>query len=163
MFRRYPWRCLGYLLIMAAGIVGMIWLLFYSRHWLALICAVVALVAALRLGLWSLRMSRTLLTISNKRGILNTGLFTTEKTEFELDQVADFHVHQTTLMRWLDVGDIAIVSTNPQQQQIVIMAVPHPDNVTELLQARLDARRKAAGGAQPTVTVINAPGPVHVE
>ena len=163
MFRRYPWRCLGYWLLVAAGIAGMIWMLFDSRQSLALASAAVAAFGALRLFAWWLRMSRTWLTLTNKRATLTTGLFSQQTTEFELSQLADIHVHQTPLMRWLDVGDIAIVSTNPQQPQIVIMAVPHPGEVAELLQAQIDARRKAAGGTLQPGTAVSVPGPVHVE
>ncbi len=162
-FRRYPGRCLGYWLLIMAGIAGMIWMLFLDRHWLALICAAVALYGAVRLIAWSLRMSRTALTLTSKRGILTTGLFSRQTTEFELTQLADIHVHQTALMRWLDVGDVAIVSTNPQQKQIVIMAVPHPGEVTELLQAQIEARRNATGGALQPGTAVSVPGPLHVE
>jgi hypothetical protein len=167
MFRHYPWRCLGYLALVAAGIVGMIWLLFYDRQWLALLCAAVALYGVLRLGLWGLRMGQTSLKITNKRSILTRGLFNRESIEFDHDHIADLHVHQSTLMRWLDVADIAIVRTDPQQQQIVIMAVPHPKDVTDLLQAQLDARRKteipASGAGLKPGTVVTAPGPVEVK
>jgi hypothetical protein len=165
-FRRYPWRCLGYLLVVVGGITGMISFLFYSRQWLALLCVAVAAIAALRLGAWSLRMNRTVLTITNRRGILSSSLLRRSTTEFELDQVADMHVHQSTLMRWLDVGDVAIVSTNPQHPQLVIMAVPHPKEVTDLIQAHLDARRRAAtagGGQLGPGTAVSVPGPVRVE
>jgi hypothetical protein len=167
MFRRYPWRCLGYLLLVAGGVAGMIWMLFLDRTWLAMTAAAVAVFGVLRLALWGLRMSRTALRITNKRGILTRGMFNRETIEFELAQVADFHVHQTMLMRWLDVGDVAIVSTNTQQQQIVIMAVPHPTDVTDLLQAQREARRKAAVPANDASlkpgAVVTAPGPIHVE
>jgi hypothetical protein len=66
-------------------------------------------------------------------------------------------------MRWLDVGDIAIVSTNPQQPQMVIMALPHPGEVAELLQAQIDARRKATGGPLQSEAVVSASGSVSVE
>jgi hypothetical protein len=163
MFRRYPWRCLGYWLLMAAGIACMIWMLFDSRRWLALLSAAIAAYGALRLFAWWLRMSRTWLTLTDKRAILTTGLFSQQTTEFEVSQLADIHVHQTPLMRWLDVGDVAIVNTNPQQPQIVIMAVPHPGEVAELLQAQIDARMKATSGPLQPGTVVSVPGPVRVE
>jgi uncharacterized membrane protein YdbT with pleckstrin-like domain len=154
MFRRYPFRCLGYILLIVVGIVGLIEGVNLGWHWLTLLGSAVALIVAAKFFHWWLRMSRTTLTITNKRGILSTGIFTQEHLEFELSKIIDLHVHQTLLMRWLSVGDIAVV-TSTTGQQIVIMAVPDAVMVAEHMQTHSDREKKAA--EQPDTVVVQQP------
>jgi uncharacterized membrane protein YdbT with pleckstrin-like domain len=153
MFRRYPFRCLGYVLLSAAGLVGLIYGVDWNWHWLTILGAVVALFAAVRFFLWGLRMSRTTLTLTNKRGTLSSGLFRREDIEFELARLKDLHVHQTLPMRWLDVGDLAIVTSTGQR--VVVMAIPNPAAVAEHMQRHGEREKKAQ--EQPDPVVVQQP------
>ncbi len=166
MFRRYPWLCLGYLLVMTVGLVATIWLWLDSWEWLSLICLGGTAFASMRLGLWWLRMNRTTLTFTNKRAILKTGVFSQDINTIELEHLADYHLHQSLLMRWLNVGDLAIVSAQPSEQQIVIMALPEPEAATRILQPHLEARKRGIAAPEGTngaaETIVTSPEPVHV-
>jgi hypothetical protein len=166
MFRRYPWRCLGYLLVVTAGVGGAMWLWLRDWQWLSMISLGVGAFAFLRLAIWWLRMHRTTFTLTNKRAILRTGVFSQDSAAIELQNLADYHLHQSLLMRLLNVGDFAIVSAQPHEQQIVIMALPDPEAATRILEPHLEARRKALAAAEGTAgsgaTVVTAPEPVHV-
>ena len=135
-------------------------------EWLSLICLGGTAFAFLRLGLWWLRISRTTLTFTNKHAILKTGVFSQDANTIGLDHLADFHLHQSMLMRWLNVGDLAIVSSLPQDQQLVIMSLHDPEAATQILQPYLEAHKKALAAAEgvngAAETVITAPEPVHV-
>jgi uncharacterized membrane protein YdbT with pleckstrin-like domain len=150
MIRRYPFRCLGYGLLIVAGLLDLIVCLTWDWYWLGVVGGVVAAYAAFRFLLWWVRMSQTRLTLTNKHGILTTGVFSRDATEFSLDEVVDYHLHQNTLMRWLDVGDLAIISASPSQK-VVVMAVPHPSRIVAQLQMHMEGRKApmpAPEGAQ---------------
>lgn len=166
MFRRYPWLCLGYLLIIAVGFAGTMWMWLRGWEWLSLICLGGTAFAFVRLGLWWLRIARTTLTFTNKHAILKTGVFSREANTIALDHLADFHLHQPLLMRWLNVGDLAIVSSLPQEQQLVIMSLHDPQAAARILQPYLEAHKNALAEAEGTAgtaeKVVTAPEPVHV-
>ena len=153
MVRRYPFRILGYLLLTAAGLALLVWSEMHQWHWVSLIGGAVAAAAFLRLFCWWVRMRCNKLILTNKRRALVTGVFHRNSTEFEFAQITDFHVHQTLLMRWLDVGNLAIVGSNGQQ--IVVMAAPHPNSVIAHLQRHVEVEKKAA--EQPDMVVVQQP------
>jgi uncharacterized membrane protein YdbT with pleckstrin-like domain len=141
MVRRYPFRCLGHLVVEAAGIAAIVCGVMREWHWLTLLGGGFAAFFAIRFLAWWLRMSRVTLTLTSKRLILATGLVSRETSEIELADVVDVHFRQDLLMRLLDVGDLAIVS-KPDGRQLVLMAVPHPRSVSDHLQAAIETRKK---------------------
>jgi uncharacterized membrane protein YdbT with pleckstrin-like domain len=153
MFRRYPFRYLGYLALAAAGLALLIYSEMHQWRWVAVLGGIVTAAALLRLFVWWVRMRCTVLLLTNKRGALRTGVFRRETTEFEFAGIGDFHLNQTMLMRWLDVGDLALVVNNGQK--IVIMAVPHPASVIAHLQRHVEVEKKAA--EQPDLVVVQQP------
>jgi len=145
MLRRYPLRCLVYALVVLGGLVGGLVLAVNGWWTLAALAALVGALAAVRFAVWWLRMHNTSLTITSLRAILETGVMQREATELRRDQVGDLQVQQTLPMRWLDVGDLVITSSTADRKQIVVMAVPHPEAVAEMLRA------KAVAAAAPAV------------
>jgi hypothetical protein len=152
MFRRYPFRCLGYFVLVAASVTAVVYGLQREWHWLAIPGAIVFALSAGRFFLWWLRMVRTSLVLTNRRLVLMTGVFTRDSIEFELARINDFNVYQTLLMRWLNVGDLAIISTD---RRVVVMAVPDPQSVIAFLQSNIAARKKEE--EQPDLVVVQQP------
>jgi hypothetical protein len=147
MGRRYPLRCLIYLVLVAGSSVGIILFLSQGLNVLAGISAAVLLVVLLRFVPWWLRMRNTLLMITNRRVMLETGVLHHEATEFERGELIDVRVLQHGLMRLFDVGDLVITSGSAAKKEVVLMAVPHPEEVAEhLRELRLPEAPKPAAG-----------------
>lgn len=153
MLRRYPFRCLGYALLAAVGVALLLDGELSHGHWVTGLGAIVLLATGVRFLVWWVRMRATTLTLTNKRGTLATGVFSTDTREFEFANICDFHIHQNLLMRWLNVGDLAIVANNGQR--FLIMAVPDPANITSHLQRHVEFEKKAA--EQPDMVVVQQP------
>lgn len=155
MWGRYPFRCLTYLLAELGCLAGVIYGVHEGWHLLTVPSAVLMAVVGGKFFLWWLRMRCTVLTITNKRLILTSGVFSKTTKEFELARIVDFNIHQTLLMRWLNVGDLAVVGANAQ---VVIMAVPDPHGVIAFLQGHIAQQKQAE--QQPDVVVVQQPVPV---
>jgi membrane protein YdbS with pleckstrin-like domain len=131
MVRRYPGRCLAYFVVTVACIAGIVWSLDQNYTVVAMIVGAVLAFVAFRFGTWWLRMHQTTLTITDRRCIIETGLFTREAAEIGRKDVIDVHVSQNPIMRLLNVGDLVIRSEAGTRKEIVLMAVPDPDNVVK--------------------------------
>jgi len=136
MFRRYPLRVLAHLAAAIGGLVAMIWCL--DRNYLtgAALCGVLAVVATGRFVVWWMRMRDTILTITNKRLVLETGVWSRQSTEIFFNDVQDVRVHQGILSGWFNVGDLAIIVSRGAKETVVIMAVPDPINVAGLIRSQ---------------------------
>jgi membrane protein YdbS with pleckstrin-like domain len=134
--RRYPVRCLLYLIVFVAGIFVGLWS--YARdYWLlALLFSTLGILALLKFTAWWLRTSRTTLALTSKRCILETGLFTKQTTEVPLPDISEVSVSQSFLTRMLHVGDVTIVTRGGEKKQIVVMAVPDPQEVAALIRGQ---------------------------
>lgn len=153
MVRRYPFRCLGYALLAVVGLAFLLDGEIRHGHWVTALGAIVLLATGIRFLVWWVRMRATTLTLTNKRGGLATGVFSRDTREFEFAQITDFHVYQSLLMRWLNVGDLAIITNNGQR--FLIMAVPDPANVVSHLQKHVEFEKKAA--EQPDMVIVQQP------
>src|SRR5262245_4014907 len=73
MLRRYPFRCVLYLLVIGGTALGSV--LYALSGWTfgAIVCLAVCVAVATRFCLWWLRMRNTTLSITNKRFILQRG------------------------------------------------------------------------------------------
>lgn len=129
MWRRYPLRCGAYVLGILAGSAIAFWMLSVDLPWMAAIVGIVVGYLLVRLIVWWMRMHNTTLTITDRRCVLETGLFTRATTEFGRKEIVDVHVSQGVLNRLLNVGDLVIVSNNGSKKELVVMAVPDPDSV----------------------------------
>jgi membrane protein YdbS with pleckstrin-like domain len=133
MARRYPGRCLGYLLAVLACVVSVVWCLNVGYVYVAAVPGVVLLYLVVHVGRWWLRMRHTTLVITDRRVIVETGVLTKESTEVTRKDVRDVLVAQDPIMRLLDVGDLVIRTQAGKQKDVVVMAVPHPDLVVQKL------------------------------
>jgi uncharacterized membrane protein YdbT with pleckstrin-like domain len=126
MVRRYPLRCFAYFVVTVALIAGVVWSLMGDYTWLPMICGGVLAFVAFRFGTWWLRMHNTALTITERRVIVETGLFSRNTAEVARKEVYDVLVSQGPVMRILGVGDLVIRSTAGGPREIVIMGLPEP-------------------------------------
>jgi len=137
LFRRYPLRVTAYVLVilgcvLAAVVFGAV----HEQMFLTLLAAVVGGLTAYRLAAWWLRMRHTTLTVTNKRVILQSGVFTKKSIEQPLDEVADIHVKQNFVQRMFRVGDLELVNKKGDAHRILIMAVPSPKELACLMRDR---------------------------
>lgn len=135
MIRRYPFRSLGYILIMLAAVIGALLFLFKGFLFIAVACLVGGGFFLFRFVGWWLRMKNTTMTITTKRFILESGVFHKITTEVNLQEVDDIQINQTFLQRLLDVGDLRLMSTSGEtQNSVLIMAVPSPKAVACMIR-----------------------------
>jgi hypothetical protein len=134
MWRRYPFRCLAYVLVIAGSAIGAIVAVSQGYSVLAVIAGVVLLLALFRFVPWWLRMRNTRMIITDRRCILETGVFHRASIEFQRGDLIDVQVAQSGLMPLFDVGDLVISSDVDARKQFVLMAVPHPAVVAEHLR-----------------------------
>ncbi len=135
MFRRYPFRCLGYILFLVASLGGVLIAAMNDSTTWVVICLVLTAVLAGRLFWWWLRMQNTLLTITNKRCILESGVFTKKVADLPVTDIEDIQIHQSFVQDMLNVGDLTLLSHKGELQRFVIMAVPAPKDVAARIRA----------------------------
>jgi hypothetical protein len=134
MFRRYPFRCFAYFALMLGALIACVaWAILGRPYW-ALGFFAVALVVLGRFGLWWLRMQKTSLRITNKRCILESGITTRKSLEVLLPEVEDIQVNQTFLNRLFNVGDLLLLNKKGAAHRVLIMAVPSPAQVANLIR-----------------------------
>ncbi|MBM4071305.1 MAG: PH domain-containing protein [Planctomycetes bacterium] len=136
MLRRYPFRCLGYGLLGLIGLVGVVWFGVAGRTFWTLLFAVSLGYALYRLIPWWLRMRHTTVTITTKRCMVEAGVFSKESEVYPLEHVTDVQVSQGLLSRFLNVGDIVLLSNDGERKQVMLMAVPDPKRVAEHIRTR---------------------------
>lgn len=134
MWRRYPFRCMLYLLLVAASSIGTILMLAQGMNVLAGISVAVLLLVLIRFVPWWLRMRNTSLTITSRRVVLETGVMHREATEFDRGDLVDVRVLQHGFMRLFDVGDLLITNGTDAKKEVVLMAVPGPEAVAQHLR-----------------------------
>jgi membrane protein YdbS with pleckstrin-like domain len=127
MVRRYPARCLAYFAALTATAVVAVLCLTWGYPIVASIAGAALAYLLIHFGLWWLRMRSTTLTVTDRRVVIETGLFTHQTTEVARKDVTDVLVAQDPVMRLLGVGDLVIRAHG--QKEVVLMAVPHPDEV----------------------------------
>ena len=116
-------------LLVVAGIVGGIVFAFRDQMFLMLVCLLVAGLFAYRLLVWWTRTKNTKFTITTKRCLLESGVFTKQSVEFPLTEIEDIHINQNFINRVMDVGDLVLVNKKGESQRVLIMAVPSPKDV----------------------------------
>jgi hypothetical protein len=148
MFRRYPFRCLGYLLLVLAPVGAGVWLLLTERPLLGALSLIVGGLVLCRLVVWWLRMRRTRVTLTNESCVLQCGIFSRQAMAIELPNVRDIQVKQSLLGRLLNVGDLVLSYDKGEMQQVTLMAVPAPKNLADRIhQRRLSSADGLAAGA----------------
>jgi hypothetical protein len=154
MWRRYPLRCLAYAVGSAIGIALVVWLLVEGLNILALIAGAVLAYLVFRAVGWWLQMYNTTLTITDRRCIIQTGVFSRQATEFARKDITNLHISQDGLMRLLDVGDLIIHTNTGEQHEVVLMAVPHPEIVAQKIAIPPPPPQQPAVNGTPQTTGV---------
>jgi hypothetical protein len=137
MFRRYPLRCLGYALVVLLGAVAVVWGLVTDSWFLWVVGLVFGGLAAFRLLAWALRMNHTVLRVTSRRCVVETGVFKKQAAEIALTNVAEVNVLQRWPLNWLNVGDLLLKSKTPEVKHVLVMAVPDPNGVAAQIRTQL--------------------------
>jgi uncharacterized membrane protein YdbT with pleckstrin-like domain len=135
MFRRYPLRILAYLIVVVGGTVGAVLWGMHGYILPTLICAGLGGWGLVRFVLWTWRMKRTDLIITNKRCIVESGLFTRNTSDIPLSDLREVQVIQPFFRRLFDVGDLMLMAKHGGAgKSILVMAVPHPEEVARRIR-----------------------------
>lgn len=137
MFRRHPFRWTGLALLLAAGVVGLVYALTTSLAYGT--AALVASAAAILIGggwllFWWLQTLFVTLTVTDERTILRKGIVAKETSEVRHRDVRNLQLDQNVLERLLGVGDLAISSAGQGDMEIHVDGVPKPDEVAAIVR-----------------------------
>ena len=81
------------------------------------------------------RSTRYVLTSERLR--ITTGILSTRTEEIELRRVRDLAVHRPFLLRLLGLGNVEVMSADVSTPQVVLHAVPHPDDLQSTIRAHV--------------------------
>lgn len=134
MFRRHPFIFTAIVGVMvASGVYG--GMAASGQGWIiASICLGVVLLSGGYLLYWYLKIIATTLRITNKRTTLRRGIISKSTTEVQHDDVRNLQVHQNVIQRILGIGDIAISSSGQDDLELLVKAIPAPDEVADLVR-----------------------------
>jgi uncharacterized membrane protein YdbT with pleckstrin-like domain len=129
MFRRYPFRCTVYVVLVLLGLISVV--LWLTKDWVAvsLVGILLGAIAGFRLLSWWLRNRTTSLTATTRRLLLKAGAFTSHSAEIPYNEILDVQVHQSLFNRVMHVGDLTLFTKMPDKQQVLVMATPEPEEV----------------------------------
>jgi DNA-directed RNA polymerase subunit RPC12/RpoP len=136
MLRRYPFRSITYGLLSVVGLGLLLASLIKGGLLLGLLGLVMAAFGTFKLAVWWLRMIGTSVTVTTKRTLVRTGALHSQITEAPHTEVADIEVHQSLLGRLMGVGDIAIVTHAKDNKGILLMGLPHPEDIAQQIRTR---------------------------
>lgn len=139
MLRARPGFFLAHLLVLAGGVVGVVWGLMDRAETLRMVALVgggIGAIAALgSLGVWKIQTLSAALEITNKRTVLRRGLLSRATSEVVHDNIRNVQVTQTFWQRVWRVGSLGLSSSGQDGIEIEIGDIPNPDRVREVIDA----------------------------
>ena len=139
MFRAKPQLFLLYILILSAGLAGIVWSQLGTGSGLkttALIGGGLAAMVALGLlAAWKIVTLSAALQITNKRSVHRKGLLSKATSEVVHDNIRNVQVTQTFWQRLWKVGTLGLSSSGQDGIEIEISDIPHPERVREIIDA----------------------------
>lgn len=140
--RKHPFRFLGLVLVVAAGVVAMILGLLGGAAlpgnlppmMLAVGGAVLAAIGLIYWFFLWIQTRFTVLTVTNRRTVLRKGIIARKTTEVRHRDVRNLQVNQTEVERLLGVGDIAISSSGQDELEIQVIGIPHPEKIASIVR-----------------------------
>lgn len=138
MARRHPFQFIGSLVLLLAGLAGIVFGWLEGAPWLAALSAAAVLLAGGLLLVWWLRVISTTLTVTTERTTLRKGLLSRRTTEVRHDDVRNLQVHQTFVERMFGVGDLAISSAGQDDLEIDIDGVRGPEEIASIIRQHQD-------------------------
>jgi hypothetical protein len=134
MFRRYPFRVAGYLVLTVVGVYGAVVSFLGDYHFLGAAFLLASAIVFSNLLRWWLRAINTRLTITTQRCILERGTFRKDVVEEALADINDVRVYQTFPQRLLDVGDLAVHNKNAGAPRVIVLGIRAPERVAALIR-----------------------------
>lgn len=140
MFRARPFRFIGLLLAILAGLAGVIiglatTLAAGAGVVVAVVGGLVALVAIGILLAWKIETLGAALEITTKRTVYRTGLFSRRTSEVLHDNIRNVQVSQSFTQRLWNVGTLGISSSAQDGIEIEMRDVPRPEHVRKVVDA----------------------------
>ena len=83
-------------------------------------------------------------SLTNKRLIIISGIFTKSVDEIELFRVVDSVADQSMIDVWADIGDVKVVSTD-KTGTIIMKKVPNPHYLRDTLRRQYMQARQSKG------------------
>ncbi len=148
MFRSHPLRYVLLCLFFVAGLAGLeVSLLegkglvlgngqMVDRSMVVTVSAILAGSAALLFAGWWIGVLTTTLTVTSERTRLRRGIIARHTTEVRHCDVRNLQVEQNILQRLWGVGDVAISSSGQDNLEIVVHAVPKPQEIASIVRDR---------------------------
>lgn len=110
---------------------------------------ILAIAAGIALGLFWLALLRRIILaryghyyrLSNRRVFVSTGLFNRRRDQMELLRINDVYTKQSLSQRWLSIGTVVVVSSEPQFPIIYLTGVDDPKYVMDLVWHHARAER----------------------
>ena len=139
MIRAKPQLFLFYLLVLVAGLTGIVWSQLGTGSTLkttTLIASGLGVVVVLGLlGFWKLQTLAAALEITNKRTVHRQGLLSKATSEVVHDNIRNVQVTQTFWQRLWNVGTLGLSSSGQDGIEIEITDIPRPERVREIIDA----------------------------
>jgi len=79
--------------------------------------------------------------LTNRRVFVSTGLFDRRRDQMELLRVQDVYTRQSLTQRWMGIGTVVVVSSEPQFPVIYLTGVSDPKYVMDLVWHHARAER----------------------
>ena len=94
--------------------------------------------------------------LTNRRLFVSTGLMRRRRDQMELLRARTFYTRQTLVERWLSLGTVVVVSTEPQMPIFYITGVSDPKEVMDLVwhYARAERDLRAETSTQSDVQPV---------
>lgn len=136
MFRAHPWRYMLLVLLVVAGLVGLLYGALNSDRyfWLIWVGGVATLAGAIWWVVWWFTSTVCKkLVITNKRSMRSEGFIRRSSTEVLHDHVRSVDIKQGFVDRVLNVGYIGIDSAGQDGIEIEINDIPRPHDVKAII------------------------------
>jgi membrane protein YdbS with pleckstrin-like domain len=133
------------LLVTAAGLLFCVSDVNNRWLWIATIFGIVALIAAVNVGIAYFHLRAIRYVVSTQRVRIVSGLLGKEIQEIELFRVKDTMVHQTFFLRLFGLGTITILSGDEKQPRLVLAGVPGAIELREKIRAEVMTLRQRFG------------------
>lgn len=139
VFRRRPLGTLAIFVVWAASV----FLFLKSRGseeaavlgWLAL---AMVLCSLLVIASWYVLSVATTLTITDRRSVFRRGIIRRDTSEVQHDDVRNIQIEQTLTQRLVGVGDLGISSSGQDDLEIVVLALPNPAGIVDIVRQNQD-------------------------
>lgn len=135
-FRSRPLRFLFAVVVMVAGVAGLIWMNTRNapvERWWYAVFGPMAVVPALILLWWWIDRFSAAIFITTKRTTMHTGIFHRSTSEVVHDNIRNVQVDQTFWQRVWKCGKLGISSSGQDGVEVQVNHLPNPNKLREII------------------------------